>query len=191
MQTRFLKTSILISALTLSACGGGGGGGGGGLGSGVSLTDFANINASTNLNELTSDATVNGSSDTLSYSGFVNIGPDTGGATLVGFVGEMNVSVNFSSDAISGSAQNFGEYTATTTGNLPAVSGSLAINGSLTGSNDSGLGDGMSGTAVGTVGGYAFDMTFDGNVLGATRDGVAMYFDNTGDLGGGVGIAVR
>ena len=190
MQKHILKTSILISALALSACGGGGGGGG--LGSGVSLTDFANINASTNLNELTPNATVNGTSDTLSYTGFVNIGPDTGGASLVGFVGELDVSVNFASDAVSGSAQNFGEYTsATATGNLPGVSGSLAINGSLTGSNDSGLGDGMTGTAIGTVGGYAFDMTFDGNVLGASRDGVALYFDNTGDLGGGVGIAVR
>jgi len=189
MQKQVLKSSIVLSALVLSACGGGGGGG---FGSGVSLNDFASINSSTNLNELTADATVNGASDTLNYSGFVNIGPDTGGTTLVGFVGEMNVSVNFSSDAVSGSAQNFGEYTAaTTSGNLPAVSGSLNINGSLTGMNDDGLGDGMTGTAAGTVGGYVFDMTFDGNVLGATRDGVVMYFDNIADLGGGVGIAVR
>ena len=111
---------------------------------------------------------------------------------MVGFVGNLDLTVDFAEDTIDGSATNFGEWTsASPSGSIPSVSGSLDIDGTLTAVNDDGLGDGMDGTAVGTVGGYDFNMTFDGNVLGADRSGVVLYFDNIADLGGGVGIGVR
>jgi len=183
-----MKFKALLMAATfgaLSACGGGGSGG-------LTFADYANLSAATDLNDLTPDATVNGASDTLNYSGFVNIGPDTGGSTLVGYIGNLDVAVDFGADTVDGSATNFGEWTAASpSGAVPAVSGSLDINGALTTVNDDSLGAGMNGTAVGTVDGYNFNMTFDGNVLGADRSGVVLYFDNIGDLGGGVGIAVR
>ena len=180
--------SLIAICAALSACGGGASGSRGGS---VSLADYTNLNAATDLNELTSNATVDVATDTVNYSGFVNLVPDTGGSTLVGFVGNLDLTVNFSTDTVDGSATNFGEYTsASPSGALPAVSGGLDIDGTLTDLNES-LGDGMDGTAVGNVGGYDFDMTFGGNILGADRAGVVIYLDNTADLGGGVGIAVQ
>lgn len=182
----------LISALafgavtTLTACGGGGGGGG------ISLADYASLNAATDLNEFSSNAVVNSATDTLTYNGFVNIGPDTGGSVLVGYIGRLNLDVNFATDAITGDATGFGRWTDTgPSGVAPAVTGQLDINGTLTGTNET-LGDGLIGTAIGTVDGYDFNMTMDGNILGATsRSGVVLYLNNIGDLGGGVGIATR
>ncbi len=179
------KSLVAIAAIsTLSACGGGGGG--------ISLADYAALNAATDLNEFAQNTVVNNATDTLNYSGFVNIGPDTGGAALVGFIGELSVGVNFNTDVVSGDVTNFGRWTdAGPSGVAPAVAGNLAINGALTGTNET-LSDGIAGTAVGTVDGYNFNMTVDGNILGATsRSGVVLYFDNIGDLGGGVGIATR
>lgn len=183
MQKALSILSALGVATLLSGCGGGGGGG-------ISLQDYTNINAATDLGDFSTDAVVNGATDTLSYSGFVNIGPDT--PSLVGYIGRLNLDVNFSSDTLSGDATSFARWTDVgPTGVAPAVSGSLAINGALTGTNET-LSDGISGTAVGTVDGHAFNMTMDGNILGATtRSGVVLYFDNIGDLGGGVGIATR
>lgn len=182
-MNRLATVSLLVgSALSLSACGGGGGGG-------ISLQDYANLNATTDLSEFTSDAVVNTATDRLTYSGFVNIGPDT--EDLVGYVGRLGLTVDFDSDEISGAATNFGRWTdASPTGVAPAVSGRLDIDGTLSGSNET-LTDGITGTAVGTVDGYAFNMEMDGNILGTNRSGVVLYFDNIGDLGGGVGIATR
>lgn len=182
-----LISLIAVGAMSaLSACGGGGGGGG------ISLADYASLNAATDLNEFAQNTIVNNATDTLNYSGFVNIGPDTGGSALVGFIGELSVAVNFDTDNVSGGVSNFGRWTdAGASGVAPPVSGSLAINGALTGTNET-LSDGISGTAVGTVDGYNFNMIMDGNILGSTsRSGVVLYFDNIGDLGGGVGIATR
>ena len=185
MKKAFFPSTAFGAITLLSACGGGGGT--------ISLQDFASINASTDISEFTDNAVVNASTDTLSYSGFVNIGPDTRPSSeLVGFVGNLDLDVNFALDTITGDATNFGRYTSVSaTGNLPAVSGSLDIDGTLTGTNET-LSDGLVGTAVGTVDGYDFNMTMDGNILGQpSRGGVVLYFDNIGDLGGGVGIAVR
>ena len=181
MHKSLVSFAAIGAASLLSACGGGGG---------ISLADYATLNAATDLNEFSSNAVVNSATDTLNYAGFVNIGPDT--PTLVGYIGRLDVSVNFATDAISGDATNFGRWTdAGPSGVAPAVSGSLDIAGTLTGTNET-LTDGLTGTAIGTVDGHNFNMTMDGNILGATsRSGVVLYFDNIGDLGGGVGIATR
>lgn len=188
MPNTFIYSTAFAAVMLLSACGGGSGGAGT-----FSLQEFATLEGSIDRLDFEDDTVVNNATDTLTYAGFVNIGPDTDPiANPVAFVGRLGLEVNFDSNAVTGTADSFGDYlNFNLDGTLPSVSGSLALNGLLTGSNQASIGSGIAGTAVGTVGGYDFDMTMEGNILGDnTRSGVALWFDGDG-FEGGVGAAIR
>ncbi len=187
MHKPLISLAALGAVTLLSACGGGGGGGGT-----ISIQELAILEGSADRSNFESDLVVNTASDTLNYVGFVNIGPDTDPISdPVAYVGRLSLTVDFATDAVSGTASNFGDFlNFNLDGTLPSVPGSLALNGTLTGDNQS-IGSGIDGTATGTVGGYDLDMTLEGNILGDdTRSGVALWFDGTG-FEGGVGLAVR
>ncbi|MDD9979570.1 MAG: hypothetical protein OXQ30_17845, partial [Boseongicola sp.] len=118
-------------------------------------------------------------------------------AGTASYYGNLDMAVNFNSstttDAISGTAGNFVQFFSTIaspkTGS--SVSGSLALSGNLTGTNES-FTDGLAGTATGTIDGISVSYTLDGNINGLTGNGVSLYFSGANAVStGGVGLAVQ
>ena len=180
--------------LGLSACGGGGFGGLAGY-----AEAFGEFNGDPTLVSPVADATLNTFNSAVNYDGVVNIGTDsdTNPAGAASYYGSLDVTVNFSNattnDAINGTAgdfvQFFSEIASPKTGE--SVPGSITITGALTGSNQTGLGDGLVGTATGSIDGIDVAYDLDGNITGVGGNGLVLYFDGSNaDSTGGVGFAV-
>ena len=189
------RVVVLSGALALAGCGGGGGTFGSNL-----TQQFANLNADPAFAATeTPQATLNAMNSTANYDGIVNIGVDTGGgaATTSFYYGTLDLSVNFqnttTADTVTGSAGNFAEYFspgATSPYETP-VAGSLALSGTLTGVN-SGLGDAMTGSAVGSIDGDAVTLDMEGSFLGDAAEAVSLWFNDPGaTLSGGVGVGLQ
>ena len=195
----FKSPSILaaLGAVTLlSACGGGGTGSGGFPGLEEYAADFAALRSDPTLASNTSDATVNALSGSATYNGVINVGTDAASnpAGQAAYYGGLRLNVDFSSDAITGSAGNFvqffSEIASSKTGN--GVPGSLTLAGNLTGANTAGLGSGLTGTAGGSIDGIDVAYTFDGNITGVAGNGISLFFDDANDeSSGGVGFAAN
>lgn len=191
----FQKTLAFLAVGALSACGGGGGGGFG-ANSDELFNSLMSLGTTAESWEITPDANVNGATETATYNGFVNVGSSTE-EELVGYLGQLAVTVNFSGDTVSGSAGNFHEYNAMTvspgsTNPLgPKVAGSLSMSGTLTGTNESaGIGDGIAGTFSGSVNGISESAgELSGMIMGTAREGVTIYMNGDNLLG--VGVAAR
>jgi len=200
------KPTILLTAVgaafLLSACGGGGGGGGTGGGN-ASLesyaADLAAIGSDPTLASSTPNSTVNDMNGSATYNGVINIGTDAASnpAGAAAYYGSLSMTVDFSNagtnDAVTGTAGNFIQYfseiASPKTGE--AVAGSIAMSGNLSGANTTGIGDGLSGTATGTIDGIDVAYTFDGNITGLAGNGMSLYFDHANaESTGGVGFAV-
>ena len=199
------KSSVSMAAFGaatfLTACGGGGGSGGGAINASIEsyAADLAAIQSDPTLASMATDTTINDLNGSAVYNGVINIGTDaeSNPAGAVAYYGSLSMTVGFSSagtnDAISGSAGNFVQYfseiASPQTGQ--AVDGSITMSGNLTGNNEAGLGDGLNGTAAGTIDGIDVAYTFNGNITGLTGNGVSLYFDGDNeDSSGGVGLAV-
>lgn len=199
------KSSVSMAAFGaatfLTACGGGGGSGGGAINASIEsyAADLVAIQSDPTLASMATDTTINDLNGSAVYNGVINIGTDaeSNPAGAVAYYGSLSMTVGFSSagtnDAISGSAGNFVQYfseiASPQTGQ--AVDGSITMSGNLTGNNEAGLGDGLNGTAAGTIDGIDVAYTFNGNITGLTGNGVSLYFDGDNeDSSGGVGLAV-
>lgn len=199
------KSSVSMAAFGaatfLTACGGGGGSGGGAINASIEsyAADLVAIQSDPTLASMATDTTINDLNGSAVYNGVINIGTDaeSNPAGAVAYYGSLSMTVDFSSagtnDAISGSAGNFVQYfseiASPQTGQ--AVDGSITMSGNLTGNNEAGLGDGLNGTAAGTIDGIDVAYTFNGNITGLTGNGVSLYFDGDNeDSSGGVGLAV-
>jgi hypothetical protein len=122
-----------------------------------------------------------------SYNGVINIGFGTGAGVTDGAYGELNLNVNFGANTLSGSATNFAHY------DQSSASGSMLItNGALTG-NNTGIGDGLTADASGTVSGNALNFDVTGHFAGNNAEAVYLYLDakSAADTSLGVGIAVK
>ena len=196
------KSSVSMAAFGaatfLTACGGGGGGA---INASIEsyAADLAAIQSDPTLASMATDTTINDLNGSAVYNGVINIGTDAASnpAGAAAYYGSLSMTVDFSSagtnDAISGSAGNFVQYfseiASPQTGQ--AVDGSITMSGNLTGNNEAGLGDGLNGTAAGTIDGIDVAYTFNGNITGLTGNGVSLYFDGDNeDSSGGVGLAV-
>lgn len=196
MTKSIFSLAVMGAATLLSACGGGGGGGG-------SLASYAAnlaaIGSDPTLASNTSDQTVDALNSSATYNGVINIGTDSASnpAGAAAYYGSLSMTVDFSNastnDAVTGTAGNFVQYfseiASPKTGQ--AVAGSITMAGNLTGTNTTGIGDGMNGTATGTIDGINVAYTFDGNITGVAGNGMALNFDGSNaDSSGGVGLAV-
>lgn len=120
------------------------------------------------------------------YRGAASFNVDNGSpTTLTGYYGELAVNVRFADDTLFGSVTNMANF------DQDPVSGSISItNGVLTG-NNTGIGDGLTADASGTIDGNSLTMDVTGHFFDSTGGGIALYFDETTSLGGGVGLGVR
>lgn len=192
-MTRLPRALTAIACLALlTACGGGGGGGGlgssVGSGSGDVFTQYAALAAAPELGTQATEVVVDAMSSTVAYDGVINLNHDGDG-----YYGPMSVSVNYGTDKFTGSAGNFQRYEVVppSTAVLTNVSGSISMSGSLTGDNETSVTSGLTGTGSGSVAGDAVSYTIGGHIAGDNAEGVALYLDEVGTLGGGVGIAAR
>lgn len=196
-MTKSIFSLAVIGVVTLLSACGGGGVGGNNLQS--YAADLAAIGSDPTLASDTPDVTVNALNSSATYNGVVNIGTDAASnpAGAAAYYGSLSMTVDFSNastdDAVTGTAGNFVQYfseiASPKTGQ--AVAGSITMDGNLTGTNTTGIGDGMNGTATGTIDGINVDYTFDGNITGVAGNGMALYFDGANaDSSGGVGLAV-
>lgn len=193
------KTPHLMIALTaigfsIAGCGGGSGtgiGAGSGTGAG-SVGSFADLSSS--FSSMTATGTglsftpeANMATGSATYQGVVNIGLGTGsgiGMRDTAF-GALTVDVDFTGDTLSGSVDNFFYL------DQSAASGSMTINnGTLTG-NNTGIGDGLTADASGTVGGVALDMDVTGHFVGSGAEVINLYLDGKTDSSMGVGIGTQ
>lgn len=198
MTKQWNSLAAVSAALLLSACGGGGA-------SGVNASlegyaaDLAAIGSDPTLASSTPDSTINDMNGSATYNGVINIGTDaaTNPAGAAAYYGSLSMTVDFTNagtnDTVTGSAGNFVQYfseiASPKTGG--AVSGSITMAGNLSGTNTAGIGDGMSGTATGTIDGIDVAYTFDGNITGLAGNGMSLFFDGANaDSNGGVGLAV-
>ncbi len=196
MRKALISLPATGAILLFSACGGGGGGG-------SSLEAYASqlaaFGSAPTLASRTPDATVNALNASATYNGVVNIGTDAASnpAGAAAYYGGLSVTVDFTNasatDSLSGTAGNFVQYfseiASPKTGG--AVSGSISLVGNLTGSNESGIGDGLNGTAAGTIDGINVSYTFDGSIDGLAGNGMSLFFSGANaDSSGGVGLAV-
>lgn len=199
MAKSFLSLAVIGAVTLLSACGGGGGGGGGNASLESYAADLAAIGSDPTLASRAPDMTINGLNGSATYNGVINIGTDavSNPAGAAAYYGSLSMTVDFSNagtdDAVTGSAGNFvqffSEIASPKTGQ--AVPGSIAMTGNLTGNNEAGIGDGMTGTAAGTIDGIDVAYTFDGNITGLAGNGLSLVFDgDNADSTGGVGLAV-
>lgn len=188
--------SALGATALLSACGGGSTGGAPSIES--YAAELAAFGTDPTLASDTPNATVNALNGSATYNGVINIGTDAASnpAGAASYYGNLAMRVNFDSntvnDTITGSAgdfvQFFSEIASPKTGG--GVSGSLTMSGNLTGTNTGGIGDGLTGTASGTIDGINVAYTFDGNISGLAGNGLSLFFDGANDdSSGGVGLA--
>lgn len=171
-----VATGTVVAFLT-----GCGGGTGGGLANYAS--QFANLSA---MDIMTFTPEPNLPTGSATYLGVASFNIGSTPTSLSGYYGALDVDVNFAADTLSGSVTNFSDFTRS------PVSGSIAItSGVLTGANTASIGGGLNASAAGTVDGrsLAFDVT--GHFFSPTGEGVALYFDQIGALGGGTGFAAR
>ena len=136
---------------------------------------------------------MNSASGSANYDGIINVGASSGGS-LVGYLGQLDVTVDFSADTVSGSAGNFYSYGGTFSPTAPnplgpSVAGSLSFDGSLTGTNESaGVGGGIDGTFSGTVDGITETAGgLSGMIMGDSREGVILYLSGTNLIGVAIG----
>lgn len=179
----------LLSFSALSACGGGGGGGG--------IEDFATRYAALagdpTLVSPTMQSTVDNLPGSATYAGIVNVSTERAanpaGSTF--YYGDLSIGVNFDSGTLNGNAGNFVQYFSEIASDKTGsgVSGSLAITGVL-GANNESLGDGLSGTATGSIDNVPVTYTVEGNITGVSGNAMSLDFDGPG-LSGGIGLAVR
>lgn len=180
----------LLSLTALAACGGGSGGA-------PSIQDigtrYAALANDPTLVSPTAQATVDGLSGSATYVGFVNVSTErtSNPAGSTAYYGDLSVGVDLGGGAVSGTAGNFVQYfseiASSKTGS--GVSGSLTISGAL-GADNENSGDGVTGTASGSIDGLAVTFDVEGNITGVSGNGMTLNFDGPG-LSGGVGLAVR
>ncbi len=189
----FQKTLAALALTTLAACGGSSSGGGQfGASPDALFNSLVDLQSLQGEWAIASDDSVNNATGTADYTGFVNVG---GGEELVGYLGQLAITADFSGDTVSGSAGNFYEYGETTitpgsTNPLgPAVAGSLSMSGTLTGTNQStGIGGGIDGTFSGTVDGITESAgELSGMIMNESRSGITLYFNGENLLGVGIG----
>lgn len=181
-----LKLAVGVSGLAaLSACGG--------------ASTFASANAlgyQTQFAFLQLAESTNGAlftpvadlpSGSATYSGIANVGFVASPSSLNTYFGELEVNVNFVGNNLSGSIENFADYSI---GNVTPVSGSVAItSGSLTGNNTF-VGNGLTASANGSIDGQAVNWNVTGHFSGDNGEVVGLYFNGPG-AEGGVGLAER
>lgn len=194
-----------FAAITLlSACGGGGGDATAGIQDSASLqqyaSQFATFNSDPTLASPAPNATVDTQSGTTTYLGVVNIGTDAASnpAGQTSYYGSLSMTVDFTNagtnDAVRGTAENFVQFFSEIASpkTNQAVGGSIAMSGNLTGNNTGRLGDGMTGTAAGSIDGIDVAYTFDGNITGVNANGISVNFDGTNaNSTGGVGFGTN
>lgn len=179
--------AAIATFLVVSGCGGGGGTPGpGGFGSTLA-SDYTSLVAQYGSAGLTDQSALDSRTDRVRYQGAMNIFYSDRA-----YLGEMNATVDFAADTLSGTGRNFSRYdaTVTSTSTGTGVSGDVSLNGALTGMNDS-IGDGIAGSATGRVDGRTIDMGLRGHF--ATTNATALYLymdDNTSSGAGGVGVGV-
>jgi hypothetical protein len=117
-----------------------------------------------------------------------NVGFEASSSSLSAYIGALEVNVDFAANTLDGSIENFAEYSVS---GLTGVSGSVDItNGVLTG-NNTGIGDGLTAEADGTIDGQAVDWGVTGHFSGDNGEFVGLYFEGAGFGEGGVGVAAR
>lgn len=182
-MTYFKKSLCAVGLVLVSACGGG-------MTSTSGLegyaAQFANLSA---LDTTLFTPEANLPTTSANYSGVANISVGGSATSLNAYLGELNVSVDFAGDTLSGSIDNFANYTGGSV--TTPVDGMVTIsNGNLTG-NNTGIGDGLTAEADGTIDGHSVDMDVEGHFFDSTGDGLALYFDGAAFGDGGVGLATR
>ena len=179
-MSRFGTTMAACAAIaTLSACGGGSTGGG----VGDYASQFATLRAG-DLATITPEVDLPTGAATYDYDGVASFNLSSGSSLIV-YYGALAVDVSFSADTLSGQVTNLADI------NQDAVSGRVDITaGVLTGTN-TGLGDGLSAIADGTIDGIDVSMDVTGHFFGDNGEGMALYFEEFGGSGIGVGIAAR
>lgn len=198
----FFLLTTMGTATFLSGCGGSGGGDGGSNNASLEsyAANFAAINSDLTLASNASDTTINDLNGSVTYLGVINIGTDADSnpAGAASYYGSLSMTVDFSDagtdDAVNGSAGNFVQFFSETASSKTgqAVGGSITMSGNLTGNNEAGLGDGLSGNAAGTIDGIDVAYTFDGNITGLAGNGMSQYFDGDNEnSSGGVGLAIE
>ena len=187
-----------VSAVSLTACGGSGAGGGSQGALNAFAAEYASLSSNATLSSLSANTTVNARNSAATYDGVVNIGTDAAAnpAGAASYYGDLSVTVNFTNasttDALSGTAGNFVQYDSANASPKTGfgVSGSMTLTGALTGTNES-LGNGLAGTASGSIDGISVSYTFDGNINGGAGQGVSLFFDPANaDSGSGTGLAL-
>lgn len=172
-----------ICAGTVSACGPSGG---------VSWSNYTDLSLDASAFSTATPFTPVGNlpPGSASYSGFVNLGVSNG-SSVTGYLGNLDVDVNFASQTFSGNASNFasyGTFTSSTSSSGPtlaSVSGDVDMSGTLSGTNNN-IGDALSGTTSGNIDGNSADGTVTGHFSGDNGEAMFMFF--TGDALG-VGVA--
>lgn len=179
----FQKNALLLGAFGLALAGCGGGGGGGTSFASLS-SSLSSLNSSTGGFGLTPEASM--ATGSATYAGVANIGFGTGSGTRDAALGALTVNVDFTADTLSGSINNFSYFDQT------SASGSMTISsGALTGTNDTGIGNGLTADASGTVGGNALNMDVTGHFAGTGAEAIYLYFDGKSDSSLGVGVGIK
>ena len=190
----FFKTTVALGAVaTLAACGSSGGGGDG-LASDISLREIQNLALRAEGASLAQESDLNGTA-IMSGVFLAEVDVNTGNISENVIIGDMDVTANFNTGDVTGSATNLGLYddndscetldgcVVTTTG---TIDGALDLTATVSGSGfDGTLGGNVSGTLV------EDDSTFSGSVdldvtgaFGIDDDGLLAeaLVDGTADL---------
>ena len=176
LRIKTLVPTLAVMA-ALSACGGGSSGGS----TANYATQLANLQAGDIL-VFTPEPDLPTGSATYEGVASFNLG---GSSSIAGYYGALEVDVSFNAGTLTGQVTNLADF------NQDAVSGRVDITGgSLTGTN-SGIGNGLTASAGGTIDGNPVLMDVTGHFFGDNGEGIALYFDEIGSLGGGVGLAAR